>query len=74
MPNCDLTMEERIVIFYLNMTGAKHDEIGRRLGRHRATIGRELKRNVSPFSHYLPDIAHRKAGRETVKPGRLYFC
>jgi IS30 family transposase len=61
MSKGNLTMQERSIIFYLNMTGVKHAEIGRRLGRHRATIGRELRRNVSVFGHYLPDVADHKA-------------
>ena len=33
-------------------------EIAKRLGRHRSTIYREIKRN-SEGSFYLPDTAHR---------------
>ena len=68
MSRHDLTMAERSIIFYLDMTDVKPAEIGRRLGRHRATIGRELKRNVGPFTQYLPDVADRKAAARRRAP------
>ena len=46
MPYHHLTEQERYVICYMNMAGFSHAAIGRKLGRHRATIGRELQRNL----------------------------
>jgi IS30 family transposase len=40
-----LTLEERYVIHHLGVFGLSHREIGRRLGRHHTTIGREFRRN-----------------------------
>jgi IS30 family transposase len=68
MPSNDLTIEQRIVIFYLNMTGQSNAKIARKIGCHRATVGRELQRNRSPFGHYLPDFAQQMADQRRRKP------
>ena len=55
MPMSQLTTDERYQITYLHMNGLSPAEIGRRLGRHRGTIGRELARNTDSMGgyHYL---------------------
>ena len=42
-----LTMEEREVLSQMHYAGDSNAEIARELGRHRCTVGRELKRNSS---------------------------
>ena len=56
-----LTPKERYFIYHMRMAGWSSAKIGRRVGRHRSTISRELKRNASPWHHYLDDYAGRKA-------------
>jgi IS30 family transposase len=58
-----LTRENRITIFNGLKAGKSRSEIAQEIGKHRSTIGRELKRNS--FSElngeYLPDTAQKKA-------------
>lgn len=56
-----LTREERYVIYHLHLYGLSMREIGRRLGRHHTTIGRELLRNGSRHASYLHEIAQQRA-------------
>lgn len=44
--------EDRIALGVLKRAGLSHAEIGRQLGFHRCTIGREWKRNQKPRSGY----------------------
>jgi len=55
MPQDHLTVEERYQITYLHMAGFANAQIAGHLGRHRATIGRELSRNQDRLGsyHYL---------------------
>ena len=55
-----LTPKERFFIYHMRMAGWSPAKIGRALGRHRSTIGRELKRNATPWGHYLDDHAKRR--------------
>jgi IS30 family transposase len=57
---CQLTIREREQIAHFCSQGLSRAEIGRRLGRHRATIGRELTRNGDGTSYWASD-AHAKA-------------
>jgi IS30 family transposase len=52
MPDGQLTPDERYQITHLHQAGHKPAEIGRCLGRHRATIGRELARNADRRGGY----------------------
>jgi len=45
MPHHQPTTYERYLITHLHQAGFGNADIGRRLGRHRATVGRELSRN-----------------------------
>lgn len=59
-----LRPQERDTIFQLLRQGRTQAEIAKTLGRNKATISRELKRNTHQlFDEYLPDTAQRKANR-----------
>jgi IS30 family transposase len=60
-----ITSEERYILATLRKQGSTKAEIARELGRHRSTIGRELKRNSARFDGcYRPSKAiERTAGR-----------
>jgi IS30 family transposase len=74
-----LTMEEREVLSQMRYAGASNAEIARTLGRHRSTIGRELKRNSSG-DRYFATTAHglaqtrrhcRWAGRRKMEQNEI---
>ena len=67
-----LGFEERIEISLRVARGQSDAEIARALGRHRSTIGREIRR-CQTRGHYRPDTAQRKADRlaRRPKPTRL---
>ena len=44
-----LNAEERSVLAALRTLGLSQAEIAREMGRHRSTIGRELRRNCAPY-------------------------
>jgi hypothetical protein len=49
-----LTMDERNVIYRMQFQGHSQVEIARCLGRHRSSIGRELRRNPNVEGRYDP--------------------
>lgn len=57
-----LTGDERNVIWQMRRLGKSRAEIARCLGRHRSTIGRELRRNAAFPSGYDPAAAQALAG------------
>ncbi len=68
-----LTEQERVCIFHQQMAEFRKAQIGRRLTRHRATIGRELKRFRKhpswPFyRQYFPDSADCLARERRARP------
>lgn len=71
-----LTPQERYAIHILSVAGFSHREIGRRLGRHHTTIGREKRRNGPPHSDlaiYRDDFGQRQSEvrrRSIVRPRR----
>src|SRR5512136_159983 len=61
-----LTEKERCAITYLRMTKVSMREIARRLGRHHASISREIRRNgpiYDPCAVYWYSAAHLRAVR-----------
>ena len=58
-PYVHLSADERLRIYQWQREGLPQAEIARRLGRDRATISRELRRNAIPAG-YLPDLAQRR--------------
>lgn len=57
-----LNAEERSVLAALRTLGLNQAEIARELGRHRSTVGRELKRNCAPYDGgYRSRRAHQRA-------------
>jgi len=71
-----LTLEERVLISHLLTQGFNQAEIGRQVGCHRSTIGRELTRNpcYGYDSSYRCSRAHRKtiARRRRSRRNRHY--
>jgi IS30 family transposase len=67
-----LIEQERFCIFHQQMAGFSNAEMGRRLKRHRATIGRELKRfhrhpSWPYYRRYFPDSAHLLARQRRAR-------
>jgi IS30 family transposase len=67
-----LNMEERERIAHLWFARHSRAEIGRALGRHPTTIGRELARNAEPDGSYLASRAqskcqHRRCDRPLIR-------
>jgi transposase, IS30 family len=58
-PYVHLSADERMLIYQWQREGLPQAEIARRLGRNRATVSRELRRNAIPAG-YLPDVAQRR--------------
>lgn len=56
-----LTMDERNVIWRMKELGKPLSEIARCVGRHRSSVGRELRRNAEFDGRYLPDSAQTRA-------------
>jgi transposase, IS30 family len=68
-----LTEQNRVCIFHQQHASFSKAEMARRIGRHRSTIGRELRRfrrhpSWPCFKAYMPDGAHRMACENRAKP------
>lgn len=64
-----LTQGERYQIYALKQAGHRQGEIAQVLGRHKATISRELRRNRG-LRGYRPKQAHRRAQARRVEKAR----
>jgi len=69
-----LTPQERNRIYQLLQEGKTQAEIAKALGRTKATVSRELKRNWHQlFDEYLPDTAQRKANKRKALGRKQYY-
>ncbi len=68
MPRTHLTLQERSCIFHQEHASFTNAEVGRRIGRHRATIGRELTRfKAHPSWPYCQQFFPE--GGQELRPG-----
>lgn len=65
-----LTLDERITLFRLRQQDYSNSAIARALGRHRATVKRELDRNTPKSRCYLPEAAQRTASARRYRGNR----
>ena len=65
-----LSLEERVTLFRLLQQDYSKSEIARVLGRHRATVKRELDRNTPKSRSYLPEAAQRSASARRYRGNR----
>ena len=65
------TLEERCRLRGLMEMGLDAAEIARRLGRHRATIYREIERNRCVVGGYRPESAARRAWARKLRGSRI---
>ncbi len=69
-----LNQKEREKIYQLKKKGLTNNDIARKLGRDKSTIGRELRRNQHlKFKQYLPDTAERKAEKRKAKGRKVRY-
>jgi IS30 family transposase len=61
MPRHQLTTDDRYLITHMHQYGLPNAEIARRIGCHRATVGRELDRNRDTYGGYHYESAQRLA-------------
>jgi len=65
-----ITLDERYTLSLLRHLGYRPAEIARTLGRHRSTIGREVRRNSRADGGYRPTVAHGRAGARRSRSRR----
>jgi transposase, IS30 family len=63
-----LSGDERIEIMRGRDAGLAAAEIARRIGRHRSTVTREIKRNSNPDGDYQARMAHGRAAERARRP------
>ena len=63
-----LSLDARIVIMLGVDAGLSHAEIGRRIGRDRTIIWREVRRNRNPDGDYHARMAHARAAQKAHRP------
>jgi IS30 family transposase len=68
-----LTQDERYLISHLHLAGRSKTQIGRKLGRSKGTISRELRRNaVGASGGYWNHLAHAQAAARRAAPRKPY--
>ena len=65
-----ITQDERYTIGVLRQLGYRPAAIARALGRHRSTIGREVRRNCHTDGGYRPAFAHSRTGTRRSRSRR----
>jgi IS30 family transposase len=65
-----ITVAERYTLGLLRQLGYRPAVIAGVLGRHRSTIGRELRRNSRPDGAYRPAVAHGRARQRRARSRR----
>lgn len=65
-----ITPAERYTLSVLRKQGLSNAEIARILGRHRSTIGREVRRNSREDGGYRPDVAQEKTNGRRCRSRR----
>lgn len=65
-----ITLDERYTLGLLRQLGYRPATIARVLGRHRSTIGRELRRNSRADGWYRPLVAHGRARQRRSRSRR----
>lgn len=78
MSYTQLTQVDRYCIYHQKMANFSDAEVGRRLGRHRASVGRELERFKAhpswPYcKQYFPEGAQQLAVERRSKPRGAYW-
>jgi len=71
MPYHHFTREERYIVSHMAVAGFSFREIGRRIGKHHASISREIKRNRTTYADdavYWYDAAEFYAKERRCKP------
>jgi transposase, IS30 family len=63
-----LTLEEREVIAYMHRVGKMQTQIAERLGRHKSTISRELRRNRSRNGYWAAAAQGKAERRRSARP------
>src|SRR5271170_1132644 len=66
-----LTLEERERVAQFRNQGLSKAEIGRRLSRHRCTIGRELARNSDGVTYWASAAQQKARARRQRRPCKL---
>ena len=70
-----ITESQRYTISILRKQGKSKTEIAEMIGKHKSSIGRELRRNSDGRNQeYRSDLAQRKhTNRQTEKPNKIHF-
>ena len=62
-----LSLDERVLISHYHDSGVSSSQIARKLGRHKSTISRELRRNANK-ARYKPKTAHKRYVARRQRP------